>query len=59
VGGGASVAGVEGPESSICDRKEEERVYIEIRGAAPTYTIEVGWWSIGKRCVVASEGRLV
>jgi hypothetical protein len=42
VEGGANVAGIGGPKSSMCDRKEERRVHVEVRGAAPIYTVEVG-----------------
>jgi hypothetical protein len=30
MGGGAGVAGVEGSDSSICDRKEEKGVHVEV-----------------------------
>jgi len=30
MGGGAGVAGVEGSDSSICDRNEEKGVHVEV-----------------------------
>jgi hypothetical protein len=34
--GSAGAVGVVGPRLSVCDRKEEGRVYVEIRGPAPS-----------------------
>jgi radical SAM superfamily enzyme with C-terminal helix-hairpin-helix motif len=46
------------PELSACDRNKGRRVYVEVRGATTSYTIEIGWRSMGKRCAVTSSGRL-